>query len=280
MAVSLRPNVYFYTTLGLQLCIVLGAIPMLSYKVKYFENTEYPFILFVSQKNSDSFQDFLCTGALISKRHLIVPAQCIKNKAVEDLQVTRGSEEHLFSQSVTYDVSSTITYKNWASNFTDKFVILSDHDIAIIKTKEKVKGIIPASISIRNDSIQAGYEVNAIGWLEYRHPNAREFIRRPEEVSMVMLNSTECIRESTNIIEIINSLLMDETLCAETKSRGPLVTARDQIGPVLDSDESLLGIITQHYETSSHREVELILRLDDFTDFISKVTNNSISYTY
>lgn len=92
---------------------------------------QYPYTVAVVRANRKNFQlNFICTGALVSRIHVLTSAHCIKNESVRFTLIFVGS--HDMYRSSSYEVRSWRTYDAWASERQIPNNIEEENDIAIV----------------------------------------------------------------------------------------------------------------------------------------------------
>ena len=96
---------------------------MFGYQSIHTEDGEFSFVTGIVLKNRTGFAGTMCTGALISPKHVLLSAHCL-HMPLKELQVAVGSRD--LKAAKRYDIKSAITYKEWSPTST------KDYDVAIL----------------------------------------------------------------------------------------------------------------------------------------------------
>ncbi|KAJ8680082.1 hypothetical protein QAD02_015869 [Eretmocerus hayati] len=234
-------------------------------------NGQLPFIALLTNNRGEH----LCTGSLISEKHVLTAASCLnKISPTSNTKVVLGTLDHWSPAHNKFDIQSTLTYKTWcmlhpASCFYEKFT----DDIGIILLKTKNAKIRPTMI--KDSKFEPGLKLRVIGWGEN---GDRVPPQKPRKAVMTVLSKQECEQRVKNLVHPCFSdvVLPDKVSCAV--SDPPILVAEgDTGGPAfLKSDKHISGIVIQRCPVYgphdvNPQQVNLILRLSDFYTFIFDV---------
>ncbi|XP_011495579.1 PREDICTED: uncharacterized protein LOC105360384 [Ceratosolen solmsi marchali] len=126
---------------------------------------EFPFIVAfrrINNVNPNPSRDHICTGALITKQHVLSAAQCHDRRLVNQTIVLHGSNSLLYC--TTYRILWWITFNKWA-DLTGRNHLFSDNDISVTKLIYEVQGNVePALLSSVPYDDLVHEEVDLAGW--------------------------------------------------------------------------------------------------------------------
>ncbi|XP_058793563.1 venom serine protease-like [Phymastichus coffea] len=230
---------YFVQIAGLSLHFSISE-PLRGANVIAVKEGEFPFAAAMIKKtdSSNAEQEEICTGVLISKRHVLTAAHCFEELQPNDTQVVLGSVD--LTIGTRYSVSKRITYDEWAK-IEGVPQSYDSTDIAIIKLCENVdhKVAKPAELSEKTRSEICLQNVTVLGWGQ-TNPDSNERPRYLHKASLTVLTSERC--------EQIVSGLMNETItledslfCTKIEPFTELVYG-DSGGPVLTENRKVVGI--------------------------------------
>jgi hypothetical protein len=126
----LIPTKYYF--LGNQ-CTFLTVNALIGSNVREARRHEFPFVVSLMHYNPVNpvpVQDHICTGALVSKQHVLSTAYCIINRLTNQTIVLAGTNNLVFGR--LYGISWWITYNEW-SQFMSQPLIFEENDISITK---------------------------------------------------------------------------------------------------------------------------------------------------
>ncbi|XP_058793580.1 venom serine protease-like isoform X2 [Phymastichus coffea] len=223
---------YFVQIAGLSLHFSI-AEPIRGENVVAVEEGEFPFVVaLITNTNCD----IICTGVLISERHVLTAAHCFEELQPNNTQVVLGSVD--LTIGTRYNVGKWITYDEWAE-IEGVPQSYDSTDIAIIKLCENVDNKVakPAELSEKTRSEICLQNVTVLGWGQ-TNPDSNDRPRYLQKASLTVLTSERC--------EQIVSGLMNETITLDDSlfctKHEPSSKLGDSGCPILTEKRKVVGI--------------------------------------
>ena len=106
---------------------------MVGPNVRPAADNEFPFVISIGTTFDTNPQLYhICTGALISRSHVLTSAHCVDSEELGTIQVSIGSVD--LTAAEKFPVSGWLTYYDWAK-FKNIPGFIPGSDIVVIKVK-------------------------------------------------------------------------------------------------------------------------------------------------
>ncbi|XP_058793578.1 venom serine protease-like isoform X2 [Phymastichus coffea] len=200
---------YFVQIAGLSLHFSI-AEPIRGDNVFAVKEGEFPFVVALITKTNC---DIICTGVLISERHVLTAAHCFEEFQPNDTQVVLGSVD--LTIGTRYNVSKWITYAEWL-NMTGIVNVPREMDVAIVKLLEDVdNNVAPAKLSKKTRSTLYQRNVTVLGWGQ-TSLDSTEKPRYLKKARVTVLKKEQCEHLVLNLTN--EQIFVDKTIfCTKTE---------------------------------------------------------------
>ncbi|KAJ8687485.1 hypothetical protein QAD02_023279 [Eretmocerus hayati] len=235
--------------------------------------SKQPFVVLITNKDSINDDEVhLCTGSLISHEHVLTGAYCLKNLPESNLQVHVQSTSPKSKKTIPYGVSFKITYEQWCKFRNDCTFVSYTDDISILKLSDSVNQVGLGKISYEDNLRDT---VRMFGWghlADYNRPKV------PRKGVMKILKKQECEERVKSLVsDGFNQVELPSKLFCAVANPPIFGVQGDFGGPVLNSKGQILAIFVRRCPALFcgdilPGQVNLILRLTEFKDFITDAT--------
>lgn len=189
------------------------AVTSLIKKGTSFQKGDFPWMAAIYYND-----EFLCGGSLVSSKHVVTAAHCIKNKRqftklpTDDMKVVLGKYNlnSVTESSVVLEVSQFILHHDWNSR-TNRY----DADIAIAVLSSKVRySQFIRPICLPTESDATGRKGLVAGW--GKSDNDLPSSEEPKFVIVPIVSDGDCLRSH----EAMSYITSNRTFCAGDKKGG------------------------------------------------------------
>ncbi|KAJ8687601.1 hypothetical protein QAD02_023395 [Eretmocerus hayati] len=211
---------------------------------------------------------FLCAGSLISSRHVVTAAHCVRQK--DNLVIVRLGEYDLSSDDdganpIDFPIEKKIMHPRY-------YPKSKENDIAILKLGSEVHFTddihpicLPAAGSFKIQEI-IGTSPFVAGWGSTRFMGPPSNILHDVQVTVVDTN--KCADSYRNVMR---NTIDDRVICAGDSSGRSDACQGDSGGPLMIPENStfyLIGIVSNGYKCAEARYPGVYTRVTSFIDFI------------
>ena len=188
---------------------------------------KWPFqvaLLYASTANN--FDAQFCGGSLISSRHVMTAAHCVKGMRASRLHILTGTQSLTRGGTRRSVISINVHPKYKART--------SDYDIAVVTLKNAVSGIRPVGMLPRlreNAWASPGTTAYVLGWGDTKKGGGTSFPAALHQVQLPLVSRTVCNRPISYDGQVTNRMI-----CAGLQTGGKDSCQGDSGGPLIVKD--------------------------------------------
>ncbi|KAJ8681648.1 hypothetical protein QAD02_017440 [Eretmocerus hayati] len=253
------------------------AEPISGENLRLVKEKEYTFVVSIQARPTeiDLKGRHICTGALISRKHVLTAEHCLKGKSLSLLQVVLASSD--FTKRVVHKIKTWISYEKWARIHNEP-IRHENNDIAVLTLARKVlePDVKPAQLSKKKESELNWMAAQMVGW-QFANSDTTKPILFTGTVSIftkeycndlcaIMLQSKEESRKHFHR-NYICTMTTPSVLATQGDSGGPLFYKNDKILAV-----TIKGTKPTCAEESNRMTIHL--SIDNYRKFLNDVISN------
>ncbi|KAJ8683351.1 hypothetical protein QAD02_019143 [Eretmocerus hayati] len=207
----------------------------------------------------------LCSGVLISGKHVLTFAKCYPKAPLEDMMIYGGASD--LTKCKAFEIKTWQNYSDWLSNKNNE-VAPQIFDVAIItlsRSAEFADGMRPAILSFRTNKEAEGLKAKFFGW---EGPRTLE----SSTLKLKYNNKLEILDDSTCQKLYARSrfhLKYANILCS---SPALPLDSFDEGAPLFFENEMLLAVSWKTTYSKMGDNVNFHLNINFYSDFIKSVT--------
>ncbi|XP_011495578.1 PREDICTED: chymotrypsin-2-like [Ceratosolen solmsi marchali] len=141
----------------------------------------------INNVNAGPSRDHICSGALITTRHVLSAAQCLENRLINQTIILHGTISLVTSS--PYTILWWITFNEW-SNYRNRHLLFRENDISVTMLTHEIQGNVePAVLSTVSFHNLVDEYIDLVGW----GVNHRRFISPNLRTAQVkVLSNRQC----------------------------------------------------------------------------------------
>ncbi|KAJ8670114.1 hypothetical protein QAD02_001373 [Eretmocerus hayati] len=225
-----------------------SADPLSGESVRPALKKEFPFVVSIGYKigATNMINSQFCGGTVITKKHVVTAASCLKDKFPFHLEILGGS--HDINLCDRYEIASWITYNSWASKNKQLKEFESLHIAIITLSKEFDESKIePVLISSKPLKHYYGLTGVLVGWGDTKDGKTPEIL----QTSPVSILTKQKCMDKSKLLSTKKLIDEDKLLCSELS---PSLMHGDEGGPLLYGRNILIGINIKRNLDNPHNE--------------------------
>ncbi|XP_020798394.1 seminase [Drosophila serrata] len=202
----------------------------------------------------------VCTGVLISSRHLITAAHCFENMAQSDFHVVAGTSLEAVALTRSEKKNGLVEVRLHPKFDKLKFIA----DIAVVKTQYPLKGRTIGYAKLCKYPLYNGDRVTVAGW-------GTDGTRRSSDERQYLQTMQSSIVGHKQCEKKLGRKMPPNILCAGEYNHQTLCTG-DSGGPLIWQDE-VCGISTWTWKCGDNEKPDVFMSVRHYAKFITSTIN-------
>jgi trypsin len=197
---------------------------------------------------------FYCAGTLVGSQHVLTAAHCVHGISMSSMKVRLDSLRHA-SGGTQISISAIAVHSQYNATTLE-------NDVAVLTLTKSYTGIAPAQLPSNDHTPEKGSSVRIAGWGMTLDGGSYTATLRTTSENIV--GSKDCHAAYKGVLTVT-----EDDICAGVTAGGKGACSFDDGGPVIDSNNTLIGIISRRKRCALPGYPDIDARVGAYLDWIS-----------